>query len=80
MVMSFILYVNDILPIENDVGVLSTINIWLVNYFLYEGLGQAGYILRIKLLREHQNKMLGLFKATYIDKILVKFAMHNFKK
>ena len=43
-------------------------------------MGEVSYILGIKLLRDHRNKMLGLSQAAYIDKILVKFAMHNSKK
>ena len=43
-------------------------------------LGEAHYILRIKLLQDCQTKMLGLSQAAYIDKIFVKFVMHNSKK
>ena len=43
-------------------------------------LGEANYILGIKLLRDRQNKILGLSQVVYIDKIFVKFAMHNSKK
>ena len=64
---------------EFDVGLLSTIKIWLVNHFDMKDLGEA-YILGIKHLRDRRNKMLDLSHAAYIDKILVKFAMHNSKK
>ena len=64
----------------NDVGMLSTIKIYLVNYFDMKDLREASYILEVKLLRDRRNKMLGLSQAAYINKILVKFAMHNFKK
>ena len=37
-------------------------------------------MLGIKLLRDCQNKMLGLSEVAHIDKILVKFVMHNSKK
>ena len=43
-------------------------------------LGVASYIIGIKLLRDRWNKMLGLSQAAYIDKIFIKFAMHNSKK
>ena len=43
-------------------------------------LGEASYILGIKLLRDRRNKILGLSQVAYIDKILVKFVMHNSKK
>ena len=79
MVIFLILYVDDILLIGNDVGALSTIKIWLANYFDMKDLGEASYILGIKFLRDLRNKILGLSQAAYIDKIFVKFAMHNSK-
>ena len=36
--------------------------------------------LRIKLLRDHQKRMLGLSQATYINQILARFSMQDFKK
>ena len=45
-----ILYIDDILLIGNDVGALSTIKFWLANRFDMKDLGEASYILRIKLL------------------------------
>ena len=43
-------------------------------------LGEASYILGIKLLQDRKNRMLALSQAAYIDKILVRFAMHESKK
>ena len=78
--MFLILYVGDILLIRNNVGALSTIKIWLKNYFEMKILGEINYILGIKLLRDRRNKILGLSQVAYIDKILVNFEMHNSKK
>ena len=75
--MFLILYVDDILLIGNDVGSLSTVKIWLENYFKIKDLGEANYILGIKVLWDRQNKILGLSQVAYI---LVKFAMHKSKK
>ena len=38
-------------------------------------LGEANHILVIKLLRDHQKRMLGLSQASYIDQILARFSM-----
>ena len=46
----------------------------------YEDLGEASYILGIKLLCDHQKRMLGLSQASYIDQIFAKFSMQDFKK
>ena len=43
-------------------------------------LGEANFILGIKLWRDRKNKMLGLSQAGYIDKILERFNMQNSKK
>ena len=43
-------------------------------------LGEANYILGIKLWRDRKNRMLGLSQAGYIDKVLEWFSMQNSKK
>ena len=43
-------------------------------------LREANYILGIKLIQDHKNKMLGLSQATYIDLVLAHFSMHDSKK
>ena len=43
-------------------------------------LGEANYILGIKLLRDWKNKVLALFQASYIDKIVTRFCMENSKR
>ena len=43
-------------------------------------LGEADYILGIKLLRDRKNKMLALSQTLYIDKIIARFSMENSKK
>ena len=43
-------------------------------------LGEANYILGIKLIRDRKNKLLALSQASYIDEILVRFNMENSKR
>ncbi|KAH9705859.1 hypothetical protein KPL70_012033 [Citrus sinensis] len=74
-----ILYVDDILLIGNDIGVLTTIKSWLAKQFDMKDLGEASYILGIKLLRDRKNKTLALSQAVYIDKILARFSIENSK-
>ncbi|KAH9776932.1 hypothetical protein KPL71_006858 [Citrus sinensis] len=74
-----ILYVDDILLIGNDIGVLTTIKSWLAEQFDMKDLGEASYILGIKLPRDRKNKTLALSQAVYIDKILARFSMKNSK-
>ena len=43
-------------------------------------LGEANFILGIKLWQDCKNKMLGLSQARYINKVLEWFSMQNSKK
>ena len=74
------LYVDDILLIGYDVGVMSSVKIWLSSQFDVKDLGKANYILGIKLWWDWKNRMLGLSQAGYIDKVLARFSMENSKK
>ena len=69
VVVFLILYVDDILLIENDVGTLSSVKVWLSTQFNMKDLGEASHILGIKLMRDHQKRILGLSQAFYIDQI-----------
>ena len=73
MVVFLILYVDDILLIGNDVGTLSSVKVWLSTQFDMKDLGEASHILGIKLMRDHQKRMLGLSQASYINQILTKY-------
>ena len=74
------LYVDDILLIGNEVGVMSSIKVWLSSQFDMKDLGKANFILGIKLWRDRKNKMLSLSQAGYINKVLERFNMQNSKK
>jgi hypothetical protein len=43
-------------------------------------LGEAAYILGIRIYRDRSRKLLGLSQSTYIDKVLRRFSMHDSKK
>ncbi|TYK03188.1 gag/pol protein [Cucumis melo var. makuwa] len=75
-----VLYVDDILLIENDVGYLTDVKAWLVAQFQIKDLGEAQYVLGIQIIRDRKKKMLALSQATYIDKMLVRYLMQNSKK
>ena len=78
VVMFLVLYVDNILLIGNDVG--SSVKVWLSSQFDMKDLGEANFILGIKLWRDRNNKMLDLSQARYIDKVLERFSMQNSKK
>ena len=80
VVVFLVLYVNDILLIGNSVKVLSDIKGYLKKQFDMKDLGEANYILGIKLLRDWKNKVLALSQTSYIDKIVTRFGMENSKR
>ena len=79
-VVFLILYVDDILLIRNNVELLSDLKAWLAEQFQMKDLGEASYILGIRLIRDRKKKLLALSQALYIDKMLVRYSMQNSKK
>ncbi|KAJ9544308.1 hypothetical protein OSB04_024015 [Centaurea solstitialis] len=75
-----VLYVDDILLIENDVPTLQSVKAWLSKCFQMKDLGEAAYILGIKIYRNRSRRLIGLSQGTYIDKVLKRFRMDESKK
>ena len=77
---ALILYVDDILLIGNDVLMLNLVKESLNGKFSMKDLGEAVYILGIKIYRDRSRRLLGLSKSTYIDKVLKQFNMSEANK
>ena len=75
-----ILYVDDILLIGNDIELLKSVKDYLNSKFSMKDLGEAAYILGIKIYRDRSRRLIGLSQSTYLDKILKKFRMDESKK
>ena len=75
-----ILYVDDILLIGNDIEFLDSIKGYLNKSFSMKDLGEAAYILGIKIYRDRSRRLIGLSQSTYLDKVLKKFKMDQAKK
>ncbi|KAL0295140.1 UNVERIFIED_CONTAM: Retrovirus-related Pol polyprotein from transposon TNT 1-94 [Sesamum radiatum] len=75
-----VLYVDDILLIGNDVKMLGSIKSWLSTQFSMKDMGEASYILGIKIYRDRSKRMLGLTQSSYIEKVLKKFRMEYSKQ
>ena len=75
-----ILYVDDILLIGNDIPMLESVKTSLKNSFSMKDLGEAAYILGIKIYRDRSKRLIGLSQSTYIDKVLKRFNMEEAKK
>ncbi|KAK8986979.1 hypothetical protein V6N11_055296 [Hibiscus sabdariffa] len=55
-----ILYVDDILIIGNDIPTLQSVKAWLSSFFSMKDLGEATYILGVKIYRDRSRRLLGL--------------------
>jgi hypothetical protein len=79
-VVFLVLYVDDILLIGNDISMLEVIKSSLRKSFSMKDLGEATYILDIKIYRDRSKMLIGLSQDAYIDKILNSFNMQDSKK
>ena len=74
------MHVDDILLIRNDVPMLTSVKVWLFKKFFMKDLGEASFILRIKVYRDRSRRMLGLSQKIYIEEVLKRFSMENSKR
>jgi hypothetical protein len=79
-VVFLVLYVDDILLIENDIPMMEVVKSSLRKSFSMKNLGEAAYILGIKIYRDMSKRLIGLSQDAYINKILNWFNMQDSKK
>ncbi|GJX86505.1 retrotransposon protein, putative, ty1-copia subclass, partial [Tanacetum coccineum] len=75
-----ILYVDDILIMGNNIPMLQDVKSYLGRCFAMKDLGEAAYILGIKIYRDRSRRLIGLCQSAYIEKILKRFHMKNSKR
>nr|GEZ19857.1 hypothetical protein [Tanacetum cinerariifolium] len=75
-----ILYVNDILIMENNIPMLQDVISYLGRCFAMKDLREAAYILGIKIYRDGSKRLIGLCESDYIEKILKRYYMQNSKR
>jgi len=79
-VVFLVLYVDDILLIGNDIPTLLNVKKWLGDNFSMKDLGEASYVLGIRIYRDRSRRLIGLSQSTYIDKVMKRFRMQESKK
>ncbi|KAK8556182.1 hypothetical protein V6N12_002595 [Hibiscus sabdariffa] len=57
-----------------------SIKTWLSSCFSMKDLGEAAYILGVKIYRDRSRRLLGLSQSTYIDKVLKRLSMEESKR
>ncbi|GKF34218.1 retrotransposon protein, putative, ty1-copia subclass, partial [Tanacetum coccineum] len=75
-----ILYVDDILIMGNNILLLQGVKSYLGRCFAIKDLGEAAYILRIKIYGDRSRRLIGLCQSAYIEKILKRYHMENSKR
>ena len=73
------LYVDDILIASNSKEYINGIKGWLSSNFEMKDMGEAAYILGVKISRDRSKKLLSLSQEPYINKILERFQMQHSK-
>ena len=72
-----ILYVDDILLASNDKGLLHEVKQFLSKKFDMKNMGEASYVIGIKIHRDRARCVLGLSQETYLNKVLERFRMKD---
>ncbi|GJU85019.1 retrotransposon protein, putative, ty1-copia subclass [Tanacetum coccineum] len=75
-----ILYVDDIIIMGNHIPSLQSVKAYLGKCFAMKDLGEAAFILGIKIYRDRSRRLIGLCQNAYMDKILKRYRMDNSKR
>jgi hypothetical protein len=73
------LYVDDILIARNSKEMIDTAKKWLSSNFEMKDMGEASYVLGVKIIRDRSKRFLGLTQETYIKKMLERYHMQDSK-
>ncbi|GJY69844.1 putative RNA-directed DNA polymerase [Tanacetum coccineum] len=79
-VIFLILYVDDIIIMGNHIPSLQSVKNYLGKCFSMKDLGEATFILGIKIYRDRSKRLIGLGQNAYMDKILKRYKMDNSKR
>jgi hypothetical protein len=74
-----VLYVDDILLASNNIGLLHETKKFLTKNFEMKDLGDASFVLGIRILRDRSRGILGLSQRSYSDTVLDRFSMKDSK-
>ena len=73
------LYVDDILIAGNNKEMIDTTKKWLSSNFDMKDMGEANFVLGVKIIRDRAKRLLGLSQETYIKKMLERYHMQDSK-
>ena len=64
------MYIDDILLVTNDLGLLSETKNFLSKNFEMKDMGEANYVIGIEIFRDRSQGLLGLSHKSYINRVL----------
>ena len=70
---------DDILLASSDVNLLLETKKFLSSKFDMKDLGEASFVLGIEIHRDREKGVLGLSQKAYLEKVLKKYSMQNYK-
>ena len=70
-----VLYVDDVLLVSSDIGLLHETKRFLTKNFEMKDLGDASFVLGIQIHRDRSRGILGLSQKSYIERVLDRFGM-----
>ena len=73
------LYVDDILLVGNSKEMIDTTKKWLSSNFEMKDMGEASYVLGVKIVRDRAKRFLRLSQETYIKRMLERYHMQDNK-
>ena len=73
------LFIDDILIVGNDKQLIDVTKNLLSSNFEMKGMGEASYVLGVKILMDRSKRLLGLSQEMYIKKMLQRYHMHDCK-
>ena len=71
------LYVDDILLVGNSKEMIDTTKKWLSSNFEMKNMGEASYVLGVKIVRDCAKRLLGLSQETYFKRMLERYHMQD---
>ena len=72
-------YVEDIIPVSNNLAMLKAEKVALGERFQMTGQGEIHYLLGVSIKRDRESKTLTISQSHYIEKVLKNFGMENCK-
>jgi len=72
------LYVDNILLVRNNLEMISATKQWMSSVLEIKDMGEARYVLGVKIVINRPKKLLRMCQEAYIKRVLKRFRMHNY--